>query len=435
MTARSRAIALVDCNNFYVSCERVFRPDLEGVPVGVLSNNDGCFVARSAELKALGVTMGQPLFEVRDLVRRHNVRVLSSNYALYGDLSARVTDCLRGFTPALENYSIDESFLDLNGFDGRDLVAYGGEIRTTVRRWTGIPTCVGIASSKTLAKLANFGAKKALLNDSGVCDLSNHEAREHVLHTVPVEEVWGIGRRSAEKLSMLGVKTAADLRDLDPRLARQLLTVTGERLVYELRGIACMPLDLAPAPLKGTAVTRSFGEPVTEWEAMRQAVAAYATRAAEKLRGQGACGLAAESIQVFMHTSPFRAPFRAGPAYSNAAVVELQPATNDTFALITAAVVGARRIWCDGFAFSKAGVILSGLVPVERVQPDLLQATDRARGARLMAALDAVNARMGRETLKPAATGLSAGAGWRLKQEARSPRYTTQFDDVPIVRA
>lgn len=431
MIARSRAIALVDCNNFYVSCERVFRPDLEGVPVGVLSNNDGCFVARSAELKALGVTMGQPLFEVRDLVRRHRVRVFSSNYTLYGDMSARVTDCLRGFTPALENYSIDESFLDLNGFDGRDLVAYGGEIRTTVRRWTGIPTCVGIASSKTLAKLANFGAKKALLNDSGVCDLSDHEACEHVLHTVPVEEVWGIGRRSAEKLSMLGVKTAADLRDMDARHARQLLTVVGERIVHELRGVACLPLDLAPAPLKGTAVTRSFGEPVKEWEAMRQAVAAYATRAAEKLRGQGRNGLAAESIQVFMHTSPFR----AGPAYSNTATVELQPPTNDTFALITAATGAARHIWREGFAFSKAGVILTGLVQVERVQPDLLQAGDRARGARLMAAMDAVNARMGRDTLKPAATGLSAGAGWRLKQEARSPRYTTQFDEVPIVRA
>lgn len=431
MSSRSRAIALVDCNNFYVSCERVFRPDLEGVPVGVLSNNDGCFVARSAELKALGVKMGQPLFEVRDLVRRHRVRVFSSNYTLYGDMSARVTECLRGFAPALEVYSIDESFLDLSGFGGRDLVAYGTEIRTTVRRWTGIPTCVGIAPSKTLAKLANFGAKKALIDDSGVCDLSDHQAREHLLHMVPVGEVWGIGRRSAEKLQMLGVKTAADLRDMDARHARQLLTVVGERIVHELRGIACMPLDLAPAPLKGTAVTRSFGEPVTKWEAMRQAVAAYATRAAEKLRGQGACGLAAESIQVFMHTSPFR----AGPSYSNAATVELQPPTNDTFALIAAATAAARHIWRGGFAFSKAGVILSGLVPVEKVQPDLLQAGDRARGVRLMAAMDAVNARMGRDALKPAAIGLSAGAGWRLRQENRSPRYTTHFDEVPVVRA
>ncbi|MBP2232458.1 DNA polymerase V [Azospirillum agricola] len=423
-----RAIALVDCNNFYVSCERVFRPDLEGVPVGVLSNNDGCFVARSSELKALGVKMGQPLFEVKDLVRRHRVRVFSSNYVLYGDMSQRVTECLRGFTPALENYSIDESFLDLSGFHGRDLSAYASEIRSTVKMWTGIPTCIGIASSKTLAKLANHAAKKSLMGEGGVCDLTHEGDREQVLHMVPVEEVWGIGRRSAEKLNMLGVKTAADLRSMDPRQARKLLTVVGERLVYELRGVACLPLDLAPQPVKGTAVTRSFGEPVKTWEPMREAVASYASRAAEKLRGQGAHGLAAESLQVFMHTSPFR----SGPSYANAATVELQPPTNDSFALIAAATAAAKRIWREGFQFSKAGVVLSGLVPVERVQPDLLQAADRQRGSRLMAAMDAVNARMGRDTLRSAAT---MGRAWRMRQESRSPSYTTRLTDVPVVRA
>lgn len=423
--APPRVYGLVDCNNFYVSCERVFDPRLEGVPVGVLSNNDGCFVARSAELKALGVKMGQPLFEVRDLVCQHRVRVLSSNYSLYGDLSARVTDCLRGFTPRLEVYSIDESFLDLSGFEGRDLLAYAAEIRATVRRWTGIPTCVGTAVTKTLAKLANHAAKKTLLDDSGVCDLGGESEREHVLRVVPVEDVWGIGRRSAEKLGMLGVKTAADLRDMEPRRARQVMTVVGERIVYELRGLSCLPLDQAPAPRKTTAVTRSFGQPVTEWEPMREAVAAYATRAGEKLRAEG---LAAEALQVFMHTSPFR----PGPAYSNAATVELRPATDDTFALIAAATAGARRIWRDEFAMSKAGVILSGLVPVSKVQPDLLAAADRARGARLMAAMDAINSRMGRDTLVPAAT---IGRAWRMRQDSRSPSYTTELDDVPVVRA
>lgn len=420
----AKVFALVDCNNFYVSCERVFNPRLEGVPVGVLSNNDGCFVARSAELKALGVKMGQPHFEVRDLCRRHDVRVLSSNYALYGDLSARVTDCLRGFAPTLENYSIDESFLDMTGLTG-NLAGIGSDIRRTVRRWTGIPVCIGIAPSKTMAKLANHAAKKALRDDTGVCDLSDPGDREAILAAVPVEEVWGVGRRSAEKLHRLNVHTAADLRDLDPRLARQVLTVVGERLVYELRGIACMSLDLEPSPRRTVAVTRSFGEPITEWEQMREAVAAYVTRAGEKLRMED---LAAEAIQVFMHTSPFR----PGPAYSNAVTMELQPATNDTFSLIAAATAGARRIWRDGFQMSKAGVILSGLVPVGRVQPDLLQAADRARSARLMAALDSVNSRMGRNTLVPAAT---VGRAWRMRQERRSPSYTTKIEDVPVVRA
>lgn len=418
-----RILALVDCNNFYVSCERVFDPKLIGVPVGVLSNNDGCFVARSNELKALGVAMGQPLFQVRDLVRRHNVRVLSSNYALYGDMSARVTDCLRGFSPALEVYSIDESFLDLTGFDGRDLPAYAREMRTRVQRWTGIPTCVGLAPTKTLAKLANHSAKKALVDGSGICDLGPPALRDRVLPLVPVGVVWGIGRRSVEKLSRLGVRTAADLRDLDPRLARQTLSVVGERIVHELRGTACLSLELAPRPRQTTAFTRSFGQPVTEWEPMRQAVAAYATRAGEKLRQEV---LAAEALQVFLLTSPFR----PGPGYANSATVELCLPTDDTFALIQAATSGVRRIWREGYEYVKAGVILSGLVPVEKVQPDLLSASDRQRGARLMSALDAINSRMGKDTLVPAGT---IGRSWRMRQERQSPAYTTCLNDIPTV--
>lgn len=416
--------ALVDANNFYVSCERLFRPDLEGVPVGVLSNNDGCFVARSNELKALGVQMGQPLFEVRDLVRRHKVRVLSSNYALYGDLSVRVVACLRGFAPALEVYSIDESFLDLTGIGG-DRIAYAADIRATVKRWTGIPTCVGIGPTKTLAKLANHAAKKSLLDPSGVCDLSDPAARARALGLVAVADVWGVGRRSADKLERLGVKTAADLRDLDPRLARQALTVTGERLVHELRGLACLPLDLAPPGRRSVVVTRSFGQPVTDWETLRQAVAAHAARAAEKLRAEG---LAAEALQVFIHTSRFR----PGPAYADSLTVELRPPSADSFALIAAATGAARRVWRDGYAFAKAGVILTGLVPAGRVQPDLLGLADRERSARLMAALDAVNAAQGRDALVSAAM---LGRGWRMRQDNRSPAYTTRLADLPVVRA
>ncbi|MFD1624088.1 Y-family DNA polymerase [Azospirillum griseum] len=416
--------ALVDANNFYVSCERVFRPDLEGLPVGVLSNNDGCFVSRSAELKALGVKMGQPFFETRDLVRRHKVHVFSSNYALYGDMSSRVVACLHGFTPSLEVYSIDESFLDLTGIGG-PLPAYAADIRARVKRWTGIPTCVGIGPTKTLAKLANHAAKKALLDPSGVCDLSDPAVRARVLPQVPVADVWGVGRRNAVRLSQLGVTTAADLRDLDPRLARQALTVIGERLVQELRGLSCLSLDRMPSPRRSVAVTRSFGQPVTEWDTMRQAVASHAARAAEKLRAEG---MVAEALHVFVRTSRYR----PGPACNDSVTVGLQPASADGFVLIAAAANAARRIWRDGVPFSKAGVILTGLRPADRVQADLLDTTDRAKAARLMAAVDAVNSALGRNTLVSAAT---LGHGWRMRQNNRSPSYTTRLADLPVARA
>ncbi len=416
--------ALVDANNFYVSCERVFRPDLEGVPVGVLSNNDGCFVSRSAELKALGVKMGQPFFETRDLIRRHKVHVFSSNYALYGDMSSRVVACLHGFSPRLEVYSIDESFLDLTGIDG-PLPAYAADIRTRVKRWTGIPTCVGIGPTKTLAKLANHAAKKGLLDPSGVCDLSDPAARARVLSQVPVADVWGVGRRNAVRLNQLGVTTAADLRDLDPRLARQALTVIGERLVQELRGLSCLSLDRIPSPRRSVAVTRSFGQPVTDWDTMRQAVASHAARAAEKLRAEG---MVAEALHVFIRTSRYR----PGPACNDSVTVGVQPASADGFVLIATAANAARRIWRDGVPFSKAGVILTGLRPADRVQADLLDTTDRAKATRLMAAVDAVNGALGRNTLVSAAT---LGHGWRMRQNNRSPSYTTRLADLPIARA
>jgi DNA polymerase V len=424
--AAHRAIALVDCNNFYVSCERVFDPRLERVPVGVLSNNDGCFVARSNELKALGVKMGTPLFQVRDIVSRHQVRVLSSNYTLYGDMSSRVMECLSGFTPDVEVYSIDESFLDLSGLQGGDLPDYAREIKNTVKQWTGIPTCVGIAPTKTLAKLANFAAKKSLVDAGGVCDLSDIGLRDDLLRTIPVGEVWGIGSRSAAKLNAVGIETVTQLRDMEPRLARKMLSVVGERIVYELRGLACLPLELVTQPQKGLAVTRSFGRPVTDWEEMRAAVASYATRAGEKLR---TAGLAAAHMQVFAHTSPFR----GDPPYSGSSFVEMRPETDDTMVLIEHATCLAKRIWRDGFRYSKAGVLLGGLVPLERVQPCLLEVRDRERSARLMEAMDKINSRMGRGTVVPAST--RTAREWQMRQDSRSPRYTTNFSEIPIIRA
>ena len=417
--------ALVDANNFYVSCERVFNPRLEGVPVGVLSNNDGCFVARSNELKVLGVKMGEPLFKVRDLIRRHNVRVLSSNYALYGDMSARIVDCLSTFTPNIEVYSIDESFLDFTGMDNRDLVQYGQEIRATVKRWTGIPTCVGIGPTKTLAKLANFAAKKSLVDGTSVCDLRDQKARDKLMTHIPVDEVWGIGRRSAAKLNALGIHTVADLRDMDPKRARSLLTVTGERIIHELRGTSCMALDLVEEPQKGLAVTRSFGQPVTDKDELMSALVTFVTRAGEKLRRGG---LVAGHMQVFARTSPFR----GDPPYSGSGQSRVSPATDDTFELIGHATRILDRIWKPGFRYAKAGVILTDLDLRGQARPSLLDHRDTDRSKRLMAAMDTVNSGMGRGTIRPGMA--SATKGWRMRQESRSPAYTTRLADIPVVR-
>jgi DNA polymerase V len=420
-----QTLALVDCNNFYVSCERVFNPKLEGIPVGVLSNNDGCFVARSAELKALGVKMGQPLFEVRDLVRRHRVCVLSSNYGLYGDMSQRVMECLGQFTPAVELYSIDESFLDLGGFEGRDLVAYGREIRETVRQWTGIPTCVGIGPTKILAKLSNYLAKKRP-EYAGVCDLRDEAFRQAVLPTIPVDEVWGIGRASVGKLAERGIKSAADLRDLDPRRARQFLSVTGARIVMELRGLSCLDLEVMAPPKKATAVTRSFGAPVTQLADACEAVAFFAVRAGEKLRQQGQ---AAGRMMVFIQTSPHR----DDPYYSNGCTLSLSPATADSLALIRASHAGLTRIWRDGYRYTKAGVMLTDLMAAERVPVTLFEAADRQRSEKLMEALDSLNGRFGTGTVFPAGTGIKRA--WRTQAENVTPHYTTRFEELPLVRA
>ena len=341
---------LIDCNNFYVSCERVFRPDLEGVPVIVLSNNDGCAVARSLEARALGIKMGDPEFKIRDLIRRENVRVFSSNYALYGSLSERVSATLLSMVPTIETYSIDESFLNLGNFREREVEPLARELRERVQRWVGIPTCVGLAPTKTLAKVANFIAKKQP-QYRGVCDLRSSVVRAELLPTVPVEEVWGIGGASAAKLAKLGIQTAADLAALEPDDARALMTVTGGRTVYELRGISCMPLELMEPTRKGIAVTRSFGAPVTSWTAMREALASYATRAAEKMRRYK---VAADNLFVFMHTSTFnQAPF-----YSNGASARFAATTNDTGEVVGLTVRLGERLWRDGFRYCKCGVMI-----------------------------------------------------------------------------
>lgn len=424
----SRAIALIDGNSFYCSCERVFDPKLRAVPVVVLSNNDGCAIARTAEAKALGIRMGEPFFKIRQLCRLSGVRVFSSNYALYGDISARANTIYRQFAPDVEVYSIDESFLDLTAVRPQDRVPLGRDLRSTVLRWTGIPTCVGIGPTKTLAKLANHIAKHEP-EMGGVCDLTNLAERAGWLGATKLEEVWGIGPASARKLRALGCDTVADVAALDPRPARKALTVVGERIIYELRGLPCLDLETVIPTRKGCAVTRSFSSRVEDRDTMEQAIATHAARLGEKLRRGG---LGTDQVTVFFHTSEHDT---GSPQRSVSTVVTLPEATSDTMVLAKAAIWGLRRVWRDGYRYSKAGLVTVDLVPLVGSQRALIGALNRERGGALVAALDACNRRWGRGAVVPASTGFATRRSWSTKFEMRSPRFTTRLEELPIVWA
>ena len=417
-----RTYGLSDGNSFYCSCERVFDPSLVGRAVVVLSNNDGCVIARTPEAKALGVPMGAPWFKIRDVYLKAGGAVRSSNYALYGDMSRRVNAVYEQFADHVEIYSIDESFLDLTL--APDAVVHARQMRATVLRWTGIPTCVGLGPTRVLAKVANHLAKKRP-EFEGVCDLSDPARRMALLASVEINDVWGIGRALTARLQTQGVMTAADLAALPAKSARQLMTVSGERIALELRGHHCSELEVTAPPRKGIAVTRSFGRPVTTRLEMEQAVRTHAVRAGEKLRRHDR---AAPQMAVFFFTSPHR----DGPRRSVQAVETFPVATSDSLALAAAGARLVRRLWADGFEYAKAGVILDGLIaPADAVQ-DLWSHPDPRR-AELMRALDAVNSRFGRNALAPA--GVTYARPWGLKQDMRSPRWTTRLDETPVAIA
>ncbi|WP_267381090.1 MULTISPECIES: Y-family DNA polymerase [unclassified Sphingomonas] len=419
------AIALIDCNNYYVSCERAFDAALVGVPVVVASNNDGCAIARSAEAKALGVKMGDPIHLIRDRLDRHGMRVMSSNYTLYGDMQRRVLAAVEDFASEVEIYSIDESFVDLTAFADRDLVNHANGMRDQVRRWTTIPTCVGIGPTKTLAKLANAAAKKNPLFD-GVADLREDVMRNWVLDRFPVGDVWGVGRATAGKLATLGVTTAGHLRDMQMKQARGVGTVVLERLVAELQGVPASAVEMVEPQRKGMAVTRSFGTYIRDMEALMGAVAQYAMRAGEKLRSHG---LVAGQLTVFFHTNKHK---RDRPQYSAARRVSLQPMTADSLELLAAARRGVEASWRDGYEFSKAGILLDDLIAAD-LRPRTLFEGDVARRERLMTALDAVNDRFGTFSAVPAVQGFKRG--WKARSENKSPAWTTRLDEVPVVIA
>lgn len=426
--------ALVDGNNFYVSCERVFRPSLLGRPVIVLSNNDGCAIARSNEAKALGIAMGAPWHLIQRSLPDAGVVALSANFTLYGDMSNRMMAIAAGLGPGQEIYSIDESFIDLSAMRG-DLVARSHQVRERILQWIGIPCGIGIGSTKTLAKLANHVAKTADRKPgsypaelSRVCNLSALPASDldAVLAATDLSEVWGIGRRIGAQLKEAGLTSVLDVVRLDPVMVRGRWSVVLERTVRELQGQSCMGFeDVAPAK-KEIACTRSFGQPVTQLKDLVEAVSQFASRAAEKLRKQGS-----QAVQVlaFIHTSPFR---RQDKQYSRSITVPLRRPTADTALIIQAAVMAVKAAFKPGFNYSKAGVMLLDLQDASVQQAELALDDEAPDRRALMATLDRLNDRYGRGAVVLASTGQSDGQGaWRMKQTLKTPEYTTRWADVP----
>ena len=394
--------ALVDCNNFYASCEKLFRPDLKDTPVVVLSNNDGCVVARSREAKLLGIKMGVPVFQIKAEMQRHGILAFSSNYALYADLSSRVMRTLEEMAPRVEVYSIDEAFLDLTGIESAiSLVEFGQQVRERIGHWIGITVCVGIAPTKTLAKLANHAAKK-------------------------YPATWGVGRRLSKRLNALGIATALDLANASPRAIRDQFSVVLERTVRELNGESCIELEEIPPTKKQIVCSRSFGAKVTHFELLREAVCEYATRATEKLRKEQQ---QAKVLTVFIRTSPFK---DNEPQYSNSASGELLIPSCDTRDFIELANHLLKRIWKDGFRYAKAGVMLSDFYDPGMFQPGLFDdVSTRSNSQQLMSVLDTINQ-------SGAGKVFFAGQGtkkdWSMKREYLSPAYTTRWDQLPRVK-
>jgi DNA polymerase V len=408
---------LVDCNNFYVSCERVFNPALRGKPVVVLSNNDGCIVSRSSEAKDLGIGMGVPAFEIKDLMKKEGVEALSSNYTLYADISSRVMRMLSYFTPAIEIYSIDEAFLNLSGLNC-PLADYGQKISQRVKKWTGIPVSIGMAETKTLAKLANRIAKRTKGAD-GVMDLTDYSQIPGILAQTGAEHIWGIGYRTALRLKRAGIRDALALRDADINWVRNKFGIVGVRTVYELRNMSCYPLQENPPVRKSVAVSRSFGEPIETLEQLKETSACFASRAGEKLRQEG---LAAGVMTVFVMTSRF-----IKNRYFNSHTVEFSAPTNNTIELIRNACVCVNKLYRRGCMFKKSGIVLSDLVNEKNIQKNLFEKVDTARCRRLMYTVDTINNRSN-TPLRWAAGGMEQL--WRVKFNRRSARYTTRWDEL-----
>lgn len=413
-------VALVDCNNFFVSCERVFNPSLNRKPVIVLSNNDGCVIARSNEAKALGIGMGEPVFKITELIGENGVAVFSSNYALYGDMSRRVMSILHEFVQEMEIYSIDEAFLSFKGFERYDLHDYARKIVQRVRRGTGIPVSMGIAPTKTLAKVASKFAKK-YKGYEGVCMIDTEEKRAKALQLFEIGDVWGIGNGYREKLEYYGVRTAWDFTLKKESWVRKMMTVVGVRTWKELRSIPAIELETKPSDKQTICTSRSFGEMTEEFDTLMEAVANFAASCSRKLREQHSC---AGVLQVFIYTNRYREDL---PQYFQSQTVTLPTPTNDPAELIRFARLALQCIYCKGYLYKKAGVIVMGLTSQDNVQLSLFDDRNRQKHEKINLVLDKMNRKYGTRTLRIAAQG--TGKKWALKNGYLSKQYTTNFND------
>ena len=419
---RDKVFALIDCNAFYVSCERVFNPKLNNRPVVALSNNDGCIISRSKEAKALGIKMGVPLFKVKDIVEKEKVVVFSSNYTLYADMSRRVMNIISSSSPYTEIYSIDEAFVELSSLP-IDYESYAHQLRQTILQHTGIPVSIGIASTKTLAKVANHKAKK---DDSlnGVCSLVNYNNIDQILELTEVGDVWGVGRRLSKKLINHGIHNAKLLKNCSDSWIRKMMSVNGLKTITELRGISCIPLEEYSMTRKSCCTTRSFGKLLTNLEDIEQAVTTFARRAAERIRSES---LAASCVSVFVRTNPFD---KKSAYYSNGASRTLSHPTHDSIAIIETSLLLTKRIFKNNYQYKKAGVLLSGLCDESEIQETLFE-KNYNQNSDLMSAVDAINYRYGRDTLQMASE--CKVGNWRQKRENCTRNYTTQIDRLLLV--
>ena len=425
MLYNKKKIALVDCNSFYVSCERLFNPSIINVPVVVLSSNDGCVISRSTEAKALGIKMGEPFFKVKKIVKENNVKTFSTNFSLYGDISRRVMETLKQFSPQMEIYSIDEAFLDLSSIKDEDLIEHGYEIRKTVLKWTGIPTSIGIATTKTLSKAANYIAKK---EKSGVVDFINSKQTDSFLTKVKINEVWGVGRQLTKFYIKNGINTAYDLKNMHNGWIKKNTNVFGSRTAIELKGIPCISLEPHQEKRKSCCVSRSFGKKVTKLEELNEAITTHCLNAAEKIRLDNQT---VKRITVFIRTSPFQTNKKY---YANSKDIDLPIKTNDSIILIKQALTALKYIYKKGYQYQKTGIIFSGLKDANVYNKNLFSSiNNEEKRTRLMKAIDYTNIKYGRHALSVAQAGFKKK--WNTRRQHDSKIDTASFQLLPIVRA
>ena len=422
-TLYTKKIALIDCNSFYVSCERLFNPKIRRLPVVVLSNNDGCIISRSNEAKALGIKMGEPYFKARNIIIKNNVQVFSSNYSLYGDISRRVMRTLKRFNSKIEVYSIDEAFLDLSNFSDKEVKDVGKEIRNTVLQWTGIPTSIGIAETKTLSKVANHIAKK---QKSGVVSLVNIKDLDPILEKVEVRDIWGVGKQLSKFYIKNGIYNAKQLKNASNTWIKKTKNVLSSRTAMELRGVPCIEIETKQAKRKSCCVSRSFGKKVEKIRELKESVTSYCLNAAEKIRSES---LVSKSITVFIRTSPFQ---NKGIFYSNSKTIDFPIATNNSIEIVKNALTGLDLIYKDGFKYQKAGIILSGLSDSEKGN-SLFKSTKDERIKNLMQSIDNTNYRYGRSTISLASAGINKK--WSMRRQYSSKIDTADFYSLPKILA